>query len=186
LFLLRGSGYRAGHPTRRWLMRLRVLILLGLTLYWPTVGFAFTADKRDTLRGLREVSVLVEYLPDDVEREGLSREHLQRDIEVRLRQAGLHVTTLGDIVKSPGAPYLYVAVYPIAAPSENLNAYASSLTLKQLVQLSRNPITEFFATTWEGPVYPSSLSAPRGLDIRRSISDAVERFIVDYLAVNQK
>jgi hypothetical protein len=167
-------------------MRLRVLILLGLTLYWPTVGFAFTADKRDTLRGLREVSVLVEYLPDDVEREGLSREHLQRDIEVRLRQAGLRVLTLSDIANSPGAPYLYVVVYPITGPSVNLNAYGSGLTLKQLVQLSRNPTTEFFATTWEGPVLPSSLTAPRVLDIRRSISDAVERFIIDYLAVNQK
>ena len=101
-------------------MRLRVLILLGLTLCWPTVGFGFTADKRDTLRGLKEISVLVEYLPDDVEREGLSREHLQRDIEVRLRQAGLHVLTISEVANSPGAPYLYVAVYPITGPSVNV------------------------------------------------------------------
>ena len=167
-------------------MRLSVLILLGLTLWWPTVGFAFTADKRDTLRGLREVSVLVEYLPDDVEREGLSREHLTRDIEVRLRQAGLRVLTISEIANSPGAPYLYVAVYPITGPSVNLNAYAIGLTLKQLVQLSRNPTTEFFATTWEGPAPPSSLSAPRLLDIRARVSDAVRRFIIDYQAVNPK
>ncbi len=167
-------------------MRLSVLILLGLTLWWPTVGFAFTADKRDTLRGLREVSVLVEYLPDDVEREGLSREHLTRDIEVRLRQAGLRVLTISEIANSPGAPYLYVAVYPITGPSVNLNAYAIGLTLKQLVQLSRNPTTEFFATTWEGPASPSSLSAPRVLDIRARVSDAVRRFIIDYQAVNPK
>ena len=81
-------------------MRLRGLILLGLTLCWPTVGFAFTADKRDTLRGLREVSVLVEYLPDDVEREGLSREHLTRDIEVRLR-----LVTKGDSYVQSEAPF---------------------------------------------------------------------------------
>ena len=120
-------------------MRLRVLILLGLTLCWPTVGFSFTADKRDTLRGLKEISVLVEYLPDDVEREGLNREHLQRDIEVRLRQAGLHVLTISEIANLPGAPYLYVAVYPITGPSVTFNTYAVALTLKQLVQLSRNP-----------------------------------------------
>lgn len=167
-------------------MRLKVLILLGLTLCWPTVGFAFTADKRDTLRGLSEILVLVEYLPDELEREGLSREHLTRDIEVRLRRAGLRVLTLSEIAKSPGAPYLYIAVYPITGPSVNVNAYGSGLTLKQLVQLSRNPTTEFFATTWEGPALPSSLNAPRVLDIRSSISDAVERFIIDYLAVNQK
>jgi hypothetical protein len=167
-------------------MRMRVLMLLGLTLCWPTAGFAFTADKRDTLRGLREVSVLVEFLPDDVEREGLSREHLTHDIEVRLRQAGLHVLTISEIANSPGSPYLYVAIYPVTGPSVNVNAYAIGLTLKQLVQLSRNPTTELFATTWEGPAPPSSLSAPRLLDIRSRISAVLERFIIDYLAVSPK
>ena len=167
-------------------MRLRVLMLLGLTLCWPTVGFGFTADKRDTLRGLKEISVLVEYLPDDVEREGLNREHLQRDIEVRLRQAGLHVLTISEVANLPGAPYLYVAVYPIIGPSINVNTYAVALTLKQLVQLSRNPRTELFATTWEGPIHLSSLSDSRVLDIRSRIFDAVGRFIVDYRDVNSK
>jgi hypothetical protein len=167
-------------------MRRSVLILLCLTLCWPTIGFTFTADKRDTLRGLTEVSVLVEHLPDDIEREGLSREHLQRDIEVRLRMAGLRVLTTAEIAKSPGAPYLYVAVYAITGPSVNVNAYAIALTLKQLVQLSRNPTTELFVTTWEGPALPGLLSAPRVLDIRNRISEAVERFIIDYQTVNLK
>ena len=167
-------------------MCLRVLILVGLLLFWPTTGFSFTADKRDTLRGLKEISVLVEYLPDDVEREGLNREHLQRDIEVRLRQAGLHVLTISEVANSPGAPYLYVAVYPIAGPSVNSNAYAVALTLKQLVQLSRNPTTELFATTWEGPIQLSSQGDHRVLDIRTRILDAVGRFIIDYRDVNSK
>ena len=167
-------------------MRLRVLILLGLTLCWPTVGFGFTADKRDTLRGLKEISVLVEYLPDDVEREGLIREHLQRDIEARLRQAGLHVLTISEVANSPGAPYLYVAAYPITGPSINVSTYAVALTLKQLVQLSRNPSTELFATTWEGPIHFSSLSDSRVLDMRSRIFEAVGRFIVDYRDVNSK
>jgi hypothetical protein len=167
-------------------MRVRVLILLVLALYWPTVGFSFTADKRDTLRGLREISVLIEYLPDDLEREGLNREQLRRDIEVRLRQAGLHVLTLSEVANLPGAPYLYVAVYPIIGPSVNVNAYAVALTLKQLVQLSRNPTTELFATTWEGPIHFSSLSDSRVFDIRSRIFDAVGRFIVDYRDVNSR
>jgi len=155
-------------------------------LWWPTGGFAFTADKRETLRGLREVSVLVEYLPDDVERDGVSREQLTRDIEGRLRQAGLRVLTISEIANSPGAPYLYVAVYPITGPSANATGYAIGLTFKQLVQLSRDPPTEFFATTWEGPVTPSWLSAPRALDLRTRISEAVGRFIIDYQSVNPK
>ena len=167
-------------------MRLSVWMLLSLTFYWPTVGFGFTADKRDTLRGLSEISVLVEYLPDDVEREGLNREHLQRDIEGRLRQAGLHVLTISEVANLPGAPYLYVAVYPITSPSVNLNAYAVALTLKQLVQLSRNPTTELFATTWEGPMHFGSLNDATVLGIRSKIFDAVGRFIVDYRDANSK
>lgn len=166
-------------------MRLRVLILVGLMCYWPTIGLSFTADKRDTLRGLKEVSVLVEYLPDDVEREGLNREQLQRDIEVRLRQAGLRVLTIAEVAHSPGAPYLYVAVYPITGPSTNLNAYAVALTLKQLVQLSRNPSTELFATTWDGPMQLSPLGELK-VDLRTKIFDAVGRFIIDYRDVNSK
>jgi hypothetical protein len=167
-------------------MRLTVLILLSLTLYWPTIGFSFTADKRDTLRGLKDISVLIEYLPDDVEREGLNREHLQRDIETRLRQAGLHVLTISELANSPGAPYLYIAIYPIMSPSVNLTAYAVAVTLKQLVQLSRSPTTELFATTWEGPVHLSSITDSGVLDIRGRIFEAVGRFIVDYRDVNSK
>ena len=167
-------------------MRLTVLMLLVLTFYSPIGGFSFTADKRDTLRGLSEISVLVEYLPDDVEREGLNREHLQRDIEVRLRQAGLHVLTISEVANSPGAPYLYVAVYPITGPSLNSNAYVVALTLKQLVQLSRDPMTELFATTWEGPIHFSLASDSRELGIRSRTLDAVGRFIVDYRDVNSK
>ena len=166
-------------------MRLRVFILLSLT-FWPTGGFSFTADKRDTLRGLSEISVLVEYLPDDLEREGLNREHLKRDIEVRLRQAGLHVLTISEVANSPGAPYLYVAAYPIISSSPSFTAYAVALTLKQLVQLSRNPGTELFATTWEGPMHFESLNDAKVLGIRTRIFDAVGRFIVDYKDVNSK
>lgn len=167
-------------------MRLKVPILLGLMLYWPAVGLCFTADKRDTLRGLNEISVLVEYLPDDIEREGLNREHLQRDIEMRLRQAGLHVLPITELANSPGAPYLYISVYPITTPSLNFNAYAVALTLKQLVQLSRNPTTELFATTWEGPMHLGSINDVRVVGIRGKILDAVGRFIVDYRDVNSK
>jgi hypothetical protein len=167
-------------------MWLRVLAVWCVTLYWPAVGFSFTADKRETLRGLKEISVLVEYLPDDVERAGLNREHLQHDIEGRLRPAGLHVLTISEVANSPGAPYLYVAVYPITGPSLNSNAFAVALTLKQLVQLSRNPTTELFATTWEGPIHFSAISEATVAEIRTRIFDAVGRFIVDYRDVNAK
>ena len=94
--------------------------------------------------------------------------------------------TISEVANSPGAPYLYVAAYPITGPSINVSTYAVALTLKQLVQLSRNPSTELFATTWEGPIHFSSLSDSRVLDMRSRIFEAVGRFIVDYRDVNSK
>ena len=94
--------------------------------------------------------------------------------------------TISEVANSPGAPYLYVAVYPITGPSVTVNTYAVALTLKQLVQLSRNPGTELFATTWEGPIHFGSLSDSRVLDIRGRIFESVGRFIVDYREVNSK
>lgn len=163
-----------------------LLLALYLIVFWPTLGQAFTADKRDTLRGLTELSVLVEYLPDDIEREGLKQDHVRQEIEGRLREAGLRVLTTAEIAKTSGAPYLYVAVYMVTGPEVGIHGYGVELVLKQLVHLSRHPATELFATTWEGPTLPSVLNAPKVPEIRKTISNAVQRFLIDYKAMNQK
>jgi hypothetical protein len=168
------------------LMRLSLLALAVLLLCWPAEASAFTADKRDTLRGLTELSVLVEYLPDEIEREGMNRDQLKHDIELRLKDAGLRVLTTAETAKAPGAPYLYLMVYAVTSPSVSLHGYGVALLFKQLVQLSRYPATELFATTWEGPALPSVLGSPKAGEIRSRIFDAVERFLIDYRAVNQK
>ena len=124
------------------LMRRSLLAVLVLMLCWPVQGSAFTADKRDTLRGLTELSVLIEYLPDEIEREGVNREQLKHEIELRLRDAGLRVLTTAETAKAPGAPYLYLIVYAVTSPSVSLHGYGVALLLKQLVQLSRHPATE--------------------------------------------
>ena len=171
---------------RNSVMRRSLLALFVLMLWWPGEASAFTADKRDTLRGLTELSVLVEYLPDEIERDGLNRDQLKHDIELRLRGAGLRVLTTAETAKAPGAPYLYLMVYAVTSPSINLQGYGVVLVLKQLVQLSRFPATELFATTWDGPALPSVLGPPKAGEIRSRIFDAVERFLIDYQAVNQK
>ena len=91
-----------------------------------------------------------------------------------------------ETAKAPGAPYLYLMVYAVTSPSINLHGYGVALLLKQLVQLSRYPATELFATTWEGPALPSVLGPPKAGEMRSRILDAVERFLIDYQAVNQK
>jgi hypothetical protein len=163
----------------------RLLIIVTLMTY-PSYAWSFTSDKRETLRGITEISVLVEYLPDEIEQEGLKREQIKRDIERRLQEAGLRVLPLTELATAVGSPYLYVSVAMPTGPTINSAVITVSLTLKQLVHLSRAPITELFATTWEGPVSEASSTANRIADIHSKLSDAVERFLIDYRAVNSK
>ncbi len=161
------------------------LIIAALMAY-PTYAWSFTSDKRETLRGLAEITVLVEYLPDEIEREGLKREHIQRDIELRLQEAGLRVLPLAEIATASGSPYLYVSIAMATGPTTSGTIPTVSLTLKQLVHLSRAPATELFVTTWEGPVSHTVSTTNRIADIHSKLSDAVGRFLIDYRAVNSK
>ena len=136
------------------------LIIIVTLVAYPSSAWSFTFDKRQTLRGLTEISVLVEYLPDEIEREGLKREQIQRDIEFRLQEAGLRVLPITEIAAASGSPYLYVNIAMSPGPTINSAIPAISLTFKQLVHLSRTPTTELFTTTWDGPVFHAFSTRP--------------------------
>ena len=66
--------------------------------------------QRESLRGLEGVEVVVENLPAEVEREGLTSLTLHAAIERQLQDAGVRALKPGDRLGTPGAPFLYVVV----------------------------------------------------------------------------
>ena len=168
-------------------MERRVSIITLLCVFFLAHGSllgAFTADKRDTLRGLTQLGVLLEFLPDDLEREGINRNQLKREIETRLMDAGVHVLTTAEVATLPGAPYIYVSIASL--PTTNAYEYVLIFALKQLVHLARDPVTELFVTTWETSAAIRTNGGGHGLDIKSRLSGALERFLIDYRAVNRK
>jgi hypothetical protein len=105
---------------RRHVVVLAVLVAL-IPALWAVVQAAdktdesapqlkFVAEQRDSLRGLQGVNVIVESLTAEAEQLGLTREALQIDTELQLRQYGIKVLTREEWVKTPGSPFLYVNV----------------------------------------------------------------------------
>lgn len=139
---------------------------------------------RETLRGLPGVSVLVERMDPDAERDGVTQSHLQANVERRLRKAGIPVLTNQEQYATPGAPYLYVNVSTLKSTElAGLYAYAIQVSLAQTVILERDPSTITTATTWNvGSVGMVGGARLRG--IRDSLGDHVDHFINDFLAVN--
>ena len=106
----------------------RVLIglaVLGGLISLPALGRC--ADDggfaRATLQGLQGVSVLIEDIPPESARAGLTTQQLQTDVEEQLRQAGIPVLTKDQAFRMQGAPYLYVYVHLVPHPI-GLTVYA--------------------------------------------------------------
>ncbi len=88
---------------------MRIVLLGTAALGASLLLLSFPASALDTrldrasLKGIKNISVVMENLPRDVEEYRLTRSQLQTDVELRLRQAGL---TVVDESKE----YLYVQV----------------------------------------------------------------------------
>ncbi len=130
----------------------------------------------------------IEALDPEAEKDGLTKDRLQTDVELRLRKAGIQVLTKKQWLDAPGSPYLYVEVGTIKEKEGSLAGlytYSLSVSLSQKVALTRNPSMTRHAPTWGVDVIGSV-----GADNLQSICDRlvnlVDKFINDYLAVNPK
>lgn len=132
-------------------------------------------DEREYLEDLREVNVLVEELPPEVEAAGLTRDGMERAIEERLRERRV------PIGRSRLAGDLYVRIGTHRG-STGLYAYFARVSLQQLVTIEGNR-HRAFVDTWDleslGLVGEGNLP-----QVQQVVLEIVDAFIEDYFAVN--
>ena len=132
-------------------------------------------DEREYLEDLREVNVLVEELPPEVEAAGLTRDGIDAAIEERLRERRV------PIGRSRLAGDLYVRIGTHRG-STGLYAYFARVSLQQLVTIEGNR-HRAFVDTWDleslGLVGEGNLP-----QVEQVVLEIVDVFIEDYFAVN--
>jgi hypothetical protein len=150
-----------------------------------------TADsdlQSDTLKGLGRVTVLVESLQPEVEREGLATSTLQADVDLKLRQAGIRDGLPGD--KNLGWGMLYVNVNALNLRKGGLRSavytFSVIVQLSQLVTLSRDPKITSLAVTWNDAAIGSADARELSTAIRRAVRDKVDEFINAYRVANPR
>jgi hypothetical protein len=85
-------------------------------IVWAALAISTTAaahirvGQPEVLKGLEAVRPEVERLKPEIERDGLFREELQSDLELKLRMAGIRVLSEEDAQKNPNMPVLYLNV----------------------------------------------------------------------------
>jgi hypothetical protein len=165
--------------------RRRVLCVVSL---WSIVGLAvagsYAEDEdvdRDTLRGLSGVHVVIESVRPEIERAGLTKQQLQTDVELRLRQTGIRVLSKAERAQVLGWPFLYVNVHVLI--STGMAIYNIRVDLKQEAQLSANDSSAVVSTWSTGSLGRTGI-ANMPTDVRNSLRDRVDEFVNAYLSVN--
>ena len=165
----------APSPRARLTFALMTFLLLGLPVpMWP----GNQPIDRATLKGLKTIWVIVEHPTPEAERDGLTKDQLQTDVEARLKNAGIQVTSLVE------EAYLYLNVSTVKG-SSGLYAYHIRLEFNQQVILERDRNVSLPAPTWSldlgGIVGASKLHEVRG-----DVADMVDQFITAYREQNPK
>ncbi len=158
---------------------LRHLLVLGIAvLLFSVPAWADTPGQRATLKGIKAVAVAVEDTHADAERDGLTRNRLQSDVEQRLRQAGITVDN-----DAPGILAVYVNTLKIES---GFYVYAIRVQFRQRVRMERNLTIAALASTWEAPSVVGTVGTRVLRDVRGSVRVRVDEFINAYLEQNPK
>lgn len=163
-------------------MKRVVLLGLFLVIALSVSANAQTAVQREPLVGLRGVRVLVEDIRADAEHDGLHRDQVVTDVELRLRKNGIRVL---EWMKNPGAPYLYISFGTNRNDKYSIYAYAVTVQLMQSVSLEDRPSIKTVGAVWQTQSV-GTVGVYVIRTIREVVNDLVDKFINDYLAVNPK
>ncbi len=139
---------------------------------------------RQSLRGLKGVYVFVENLEPQIEKAGLTRNSVRRDVELMLRKAKIKILSKGEWFDVTGSPYLYVNANVLKLPDTKEYIYSVNIALKQNVYPVREAIEILGAATWSvGGIIGITPSLDK---IRASVREQVNKFIKTYLSVNPR
>jgi hypothetical protein len=158
-----------------------VIICLGL----PSFSFAY--DQKEVLRGLKGVKVVVENINPDVQRLGLTQSRIQSNVEDQIRKVGIKIL---KAYKPPAMTGLYINVHTlIPYQAKTIVVYSINVMVYENVYLKRDvgtvgDLKEVRAADWV-TASVGLLGVSHVNDIYKKVQLQVDKFISDYLAVNQ-
>jgi hypothetical protein len=127
--------------------------------------------------------VFVEDIDLDVEKHGLTKKLIQKEVESRLGRADIPVLAQEEAYHTPGKPYLYLSV-TTHNTGMDLYSYSVRIEFNQDVSLIREPLIRASATTWMANVV--GIVGARNLPaISEDVDELTDKFVSDYLAANR-
>lgn len=166
-----------------------------MVFLWVLPGMVWgvdTEENRETLRGIKGVTVAIVPVEPEVENAGLTQGQIRKDVELKLRMAGLNVLTTEkknkEMLEASGGAFLFIVPTIIKHPKlssylqVDMYVYNIHLELNQGVYLMRNK--KFTAgSTWSTWMVGVTGNLD---DIRIDTKDLVDKFLNAWRSVNPK
>ena len=162
-----------------------ILILLTASIIFQSLPAA-ALEETETLRGIQAVNVIVEQLPDFIDRSGKNKFRVQREVEAYLRKTGLNVLSGDQALEqdlTTGMPYIYVQPTVVPARKDEMYAFHILVELRQRVKPVRDPSMTIFSPTWRYAVTGTEKNY-RLQELLRDVEEALDKFDTDYRTVN--
>ena len=172
---LRSENTMENHITHR--VSFALVIVVG-TVIASALSTNAQLRTRDSLRGLSAVPVKVQVSKGA----GTTPDRLLEFVELRLRRSGIVVPENNSPALRDGHAVLWVDV---TSSEDGAYLLEVNLRLTQDVTLKRRPSLEAHVATWEQSLSGGDQKSTEP-NVRRRVSDLLDSFINDYLAVNQK
>ncbi|MCW3100070.1 MAG: hypothetical protein JWL77_5688 [Chthonomonadaceae bacterium] len=141
------------------------------------------ADGPDVLKGLKDVGVAVERFPQDFLTPALTMDAVKTDVELKLKQNGLHVLPVAE-AQTARVPVLSINLNGFKAIN-GLFVYNINLFLKEDVAPTRTKsLVVTGAVVWQREFVGATgeLNLPA---VRTDIKEDIDTFLNDYRAANQ-
>jgi len=142
--------------------------------------------RREPLKGIEGVYVLIESLFPVTKELGITEESLKTKVELKLRLAGIKISSREELVLN-FYPVLYVDLSTVrwAVGDISLYAFNIDITLRETAYIKRNN-KSILAATWKS----GGIGIHGKQEILEQINNMLQvilnRFLNDYLAVNPK
>lgn len=139
---------------------------------------------RRALQGLEAMIVWVHNLEKEASEDGLSRQHLQDLVVIRLLDAGIRALGIGNVPEPPGNPWLNIFVNTVKEGDHYF--FYLVARLDEVVRPERNRAARTIGTTWEsstrGVVRKDQLHGT----VEKEMDELIDCFIYDYFMENPR
>jgi len=135
-----------------------------------------TPEERATLKGIKAVKVVVRDLHPDAEADGLTTGQLQREVELRLRKAGITV--------SPSAGIALNVTVNTSGRESGVYFFVIEVSLTQPVALVRDRKSITRAATWRLGSYGDVAAQDLARFVRETVASQLDMFVRAYREQN--